>query len=506
MLLRALILLLVTVLGCWPAWNLPELDGTEGRRVQIALEMLRNGDLLVPTLGGEPTWAKPPLHYWLLAGCQQWLGGGVLAMRLPSVLGLWLAALLAGELLRRWFGGRAGWVGALGIVCSPLAVATWPTAEIDPLFACLTAMSLFTLATGVARERGVLVLASGVLAGLAMLQKGPPFFLFAAGAYLAWWRHRRCRGGLLHFVPMLLVALAYFVPLWLWRVDPGEMLSVARGESVARFSPFAWKHLAATPEYWLRAVAVQLPFGLWCFWEWRGARDARINADDLMLRMCSGAAVVAIAVLTLSVDRPTRYLLPNVLLFPFAVAPAVAHFTLHPGPVPAFARRLLTLLVAAGGIALLVLPFLPRVGLGAMALAAVGALGARAVQRPVHVVVFILALPVVAAWTVLWDRSAAWRDSTRGRSQAAAVLQRELTALGVGSDADMRTAGHFDSPLLLGLGRLLPGNESGLRAWTARWVLHECTGAIELPPDYRERLRLHLPFKSFALRERHEGK
>ena len=225
-----------------------------------------------------------------------------------------------------------------------------------------------------------------------------------------------------------------------------------------------------------------------------------------MLRMCSGAAVLAIGVLTLSVDRPTRYLLPNVLLFTFAVAPAVAHFTRHPGAVPVFAQRVLNWLVIAGGAALIALPFVPRAGIGAIALAAALAIGARAVRRPAHVVVFALVLPVVAAWTVLWERAATWRDSPRGRAPAVAAFQRELRTLGIGSDADVRTAGHFDSPLLLGLGRLLPGNESGRREWTSRWVLHECSGAIALPANYRERLRFHLPFKSFAVQERLEGK
>ena len=51
------------------------------------------------------------------------------------------------------------------------------------------------------------LLASGVLGGLAMLQKGPPLFLFGLGAYIVWWRHRRLRHALLHFLPMLAVAL-----------------------------------------------------------------------------------------------------------------------------------------------------------------------------------------------------------------------------------------------------------------------------------------------------------
>jgi 4-amino-4-deoxy-L-arabinose transferase-like glycosyltransferase len=119
---RALVLLVVTLIGCWPIWSLPDWDGTEGRRVQIALEMARAGDWMVPMLGGEPTWAKPPLHYWLLGAMRALLGDGQLALRLPAVLGAFLSALLAGELLRRWFGARAGWIGALGIACSPLVL------------------------------------------------------------------------------------------------------------------------------------------------------------------------------------------------------------------------------------------------------------------------------------------------------------------------------------------------------------------------------------------------
>ena len=151
MLTRALVLLLLTATACLPVWMLPELDGTEGRRVQIAVEMVERGDWLVPTLGHEPTWAKPPLHYWLLATILRWFGDHPMLLRLPSVLGAWFAAWLAGELLRRWFGPVEGWIGALGIVCAPLVVFSWSTAEIDPLFASLVAASLWALATGVAR-------------------------------------------------------------------------------------------------------------------------------------------------------------------------------------------------------------------------------------------------------------------------------------------------------------------------------------------------------------------
>lgn len=500
MLLRALVLLGVALLGCLPGWIRADWDGTEGRRVQIALEMLRSGDWLVPTLGGEPTWAKPPLHYWLLATFAWLFGDGYVALRLPSVLGAFAAAFAAGELLRRWHGAAAGWLAALGMLCAPVVLFSWPTAEIDPLFASLTALSLWFLAIGVARVRVSLVLVSGVCAGLALLQKGPPFLLFAAGAYLVWWRHRRLRGALWHFAPMLVIASAYFVPLWLSRVDPGEMLAIAREESFGRIATFRWRHVWETPTFWLRAIAVPMPFVLWCFWEWRGARDARMNPSDLPLRMCSGSVVLAVAVLTFFPSRPTRYMLPNVLLFTFAVAPAVAHFFAHRGRTPRFALGAVAAVGCLGALALVVLPFVPRAGFAAVGLALVGALLPSWVRTPRQVVVACLAVPLLAAWTVGLERSLRWAQNGRARAPAGQLLRREADALG--ASQDLSTWGHFDSGLLLAMGSLPPGDEFKRRILPTRWLLREDDGEPFVSGEHVERLRLVLSDRTFVLLER----
>lgn len=502
-LLRGLVLLLIILVAGWPTWSLPDWDGTEGRRVQIALEMVDRGDWLVPTLGHERTLAKPPLHYWQLASLLQWFGSDRMWLRLPGVLAAVAAAWLCGELLRRWFGARAGWIGALGIAGSPMVLHSWPTAEIDPLFATATAASLWCVATGVARERKWLVVAAGLLGGIALLQKGPPYFVFAAGAWLVWWRHRGLRWFGHYLLPLVLVALAYYVPLWLLRVAPGEMLAVAHDESVGRVALYEWKHCWEIPAFWLRAAAVQLPLLFWCFWEWRGGRDARMDASDLSLRMCSGAAVLAVALLTVFPGRPTRYLMPNVLLFTFAVAPAVAHFTTLPGALPRFASRLLTATGLLGAVGLLVVPFVPPLGVGALGLAGAAALVPVLVRTPLAVVVACLVLPVIGSWTVGRDRAGAWLDGPRSRLHAGDVLQRELQRLGAPGSDELRTVGHFDSPLLLAAGLLPPGDEGERRPWQGRWMLHEYgVIAVRPPADYLERARLHLPFKSFAIRER----
>lgn len=501
--LRALLLLLLTLAVCWPQWHQAELDGTEGRRVQIAQEMARSGDWLVPTLGGQPTWAKPPLHYWILAAIERWCGTGVLWWRLPSVLAVFASALLAGELLRRWFGAQVGWIGALGVACSPLVLFSWPTAEIDPLFATLTAASLWCLASGVASERRWVLAAAGALGGLALLQKGPPFLLFATGACLVWWRHCRLRGVLWFVLPMVAAVAAYYGPLLLWRVQPAAMLAVAGDESVGRLAYYEWKHVRTLPEFWLRAIAVQLPFALWCLWEWRGARDARMSPTDLLLRMCSGAAVVAVALLSLFPGRATRYLLPNVLLFTFAVTPAVAHFARWPGPVPPLARTLCRIVGVLGALALIGIPFVPGAGVASLGLAAVAAL-APLLTTPARIVAFCLILPVVAAWTVGLERSRDFDEGPRARGHAAQVLREAVERLGV-EPGQLRTIGHFDSALHLATGWLLPGDERAAPPWTGRWVLHECIGEVHPPANYVLRLRLDLPFKSFALRERVGG-
>jgi 4-amino-4-deoxy-L-arabinose transferase-like glycosyltransferase len=475
--------------------------------VQIAIEMANSGDWLVPTLGGQPTWAKPPLHYWFLGAFVRCFGDSFVLLRVPSVLAAFASALLAGELLRRSIGARAGWVGALGIACSPMVMMQWPSAEIDPLFASLTAGSLFCLATGVARERRGLLVAAGLLGGLALLQKGPPYLLFAAGAWLVWWRRRGLRFPAAYFVPLLVVPLAYFVPLWTLRIAPGELFAVANEESVGRIAFWEWAHVKSLPEFWLRAVFVQAPFVFWCFWERRRARDAHMDAGDLSLRMCIGAVVVAVVLLMFFPGRPTRYLLPNVLLFMFAVAPAVAHFAAHGADLPIFARRSVLVVGVTGALALVTLPFVPGVGAAALGLALVLALAPQVVRTPMHLVAFCLVVPFLAIWTVGLERSLGWPESPRSRAAGGQLLRAELRERG--AIDGLETFGHFDSSLLLRAGLLPRGDESQRTLPSSRWLLFEPLDPDKAPPNYKEpptnyveRLRLCLPFKSFSVWER----
>ena len=63
---------LLLVIAIWAAIYLPglgtlEIKGEEGRRILPAVTMLQTGNYLVPHVGSEPYFRKPPLVNWLVA-------------------------------------------------------------------------------------------------------------------------------------------------------------------------------------------------------------------------------------------------------------------------------------------------------------------------------------------------------------------------------------------------------------------------------------------------------
>lgn len=475
--------------------------GTEGRRVQIASEMLQTGGWAVPTLFFEPTFAKPPLHYWILAGFDSWLGGSHLALRLPSMLAVWLIATLAFSLQRRVFSEAAAWIAALGIVCSPLVIHSFPTAEIDPIFACFTAASLWLLAYGAARDDKASLFFAGLLGAGALLTKGAPYLMFAAGAWAVWIRHRRMRGALLYLLPLVVLPLLWVLALQA-SADGSQAADVAGRETMGRLSGYRWKHLFELPGYFARAAWIQAPFVFWCFWEHRGKRDARMGSDDLLLRMCSGAAIVAVAILAVFPGKPTRYLLPNVPLFTFAVAPAVAHYALHAGRIASVGSFSLRAIGALGALLLLALPWLPApIPPRTPAFALVCALVPLWVRTPRALVAMCLWLPVLAGWTVLADWRDRWMDGPRAVEPYGPILASELRRIGAAADA-VEGYGHVHGAMVLGADLLPKGQEEAHRAPDARFVLRESVGPPPLGDAYHERLRLRAGNLVFVVEEK----
>src|ERR1041385_5008505 len=87
------------VFACWAAIYLPglgslEIKGEEGRRILPAVTMIETGNYLVPQVGSEPYFRKPPLVNWLVAASFKLTGvRNEWTARLPSVLCVLLVAL-----------------------------------------------------------------------------------------------------------------------------------------------------------------------------------------------------------------------------------------------------------------------------------------------------------------------------------------------------------------------------------------------------------------------------
>src|SRR5438045_9307919 len=90
---------LLIVLLVWAALYLPALcslaiKGEEGRRILPGMTMLETGNYLVPQVGGETYFRKPPLINWLVAGSFKISGHrNEWTARMPSVISVLLVAV-----------------------------------------------------------------------------------------------------------------------------------------------------------------------------------------------------------------------------------------------------------------------------------------------------------------------------------------------------------------------------------------------------------------------------
>lgn len=504
----ALVLLLVTLFAHAPQLGFDEWRGTEARRVQIAVEMAERGDWMVPRLGGEPTLAKPPVFYWALR-TMLWVSSEKWAMRLPSALAFWALALAGFSLLRRTRNERAAWLGGLGIVLAPSLLGNGPTAEIDPLFAALTGISVFWLAEGAAYGRRRRLVAAGLIGGLAFLTKGPPYFVFVAGVLLIWLRRQRLRGLLWYLLPLSVVVAAYYAPLLLWYVSAEELSRTVAEEGLRRVDGTILGRIATLPDYVGRVLAVLLPIGLWTFHEYRGAvevREVDVKPDEAVLRLCAGAALAALGLMLFVAHRPSRYIMPAAPLWICAVAPAVAAYGMHRVALTPGLAGVLRFASVVGGVGLLALPWVPQpFPWRTPALLLTLGLGPLLVRRREQIAPFLLVVvPLVAAWTFLPDRLQWERERNTWHTPAARALAREAQALGVD---DLGSRGHVPSQVLVEWGRYPAGDEFCRRPPQSEWLLFEDPDQeVEFDASetsgYDARVRVRLNDKTLVLGQR----
>src|SRR6266699_978955 len=107
------------VLLAWALIYLPSLGsiaikGEEGRRILPAIRMLETGNFIVPQVGSNPYYRKPPLVNWVVAASFKISGvRNEWTARLPSVLAVLAVAIAFVTIARPSLGPRGSIVAAL---------------------------------------------------------------------------------------------------------------------------------------------------------------------------------------------------------------------------------------------------------------------------------------------------------------------------------------------------------------------------------------------------------
>jgi 4-amino-4-deoxy-L-arabinose transferase-like glycosyltransferase len=210
---------------CWGLGSYPLLEPDEGRNVEVAREMARSGDYVLPHLDGLPYLDKPATYFAAVAFSLQALGDSEGAARLPSLLFTLGTIALVWRLGRRMGPPGTGEIAGLALATMPLALAFSRTVIFDSLLAFLETLILAAAWRGFTqeRERRTWFALAWAAMGLGVITKGPvalvvPLLIVTAFAFGAGVRLRpffAARAWPWFFV----TALPWFVAVSLRRPD-----------------------------------------------------------------------------------------------------------------------------------------------------------------------------------------------------------------------------------------------------------------------------------------------
>jgi 4-amino-4-deoxy-L-arabinose transferase-like glycosyltransferase len=344
-------------------WNLTDLglfNTQEAIRVNVAREMQRAGEWLVPVRRGEVYIAKPPMVYWCQIGLAKVRGVevGEFELRLNAAIWGWLG-VMATYFAARGMLGKDGDSGSTTLLGSKvvarehgaLAPALWSAAilaagvlysqsarvgEIDVMLvapvvaaiACMHASWRHVLATGKAHWGWVLL--ATLAACVAAAVKGPaglmvialggsvPTLAYALVSRAApilggrrasrgWWAFKQLEST--H--PVLVIGLPLAL-LWLWlrearlRVGDTKFAALVGFEASDNLNWFDWGGMVRYAEAAGVSLGVFLPLaviGLW--WLWRSRRE--VSPGRIAVACWFVLGLAAFAVTTKGVGR---YLTP----------------------------------------------------------------------------------------------------------------------------------------------------------------------------------------------------
>jgi 4-amino-4-deoxy-L-arabinose transferase-like glycosyltransferase len=266
--LRALaIVLLVWSVVYLPALGSLAVKGEEGRRILPAIEMLKTGDYVVPQVGSNPYFRKPPLVNWLVAISFKFFGArNEWTARLPSALAVLAVAFAFVTVARRSLGPTGSMTAALIWLTNIGMIEKGRLIEIEGLYVSLCGLAIiFWLSFWTQKKSAWLIwVPASIFLGLGMLAKGPTLLVFFYAIVLAvLWKARNWR-LLLH--PAHFVALAIMLGIFAaWAVPFVRTMTIPK--TMHNWSIQFTERLKGTEFQFLNWV-LNIPRGLVYFLPW----------------------------------------------------------------------------------------------------------------------------------------------------------------------------------------------------------------------------------------------
>jgi 4-amino-4-deoxy-L-arabinose transferase-like glycosyltransferase len=183
-----LVVLLVWAVIFLPALGSIAIKGEEGRRILPAIGMLKSGNYIVPEVGGNPYFRKPPLVNWLVAASFRIFGvRNEWTARFPSAVAVLVMAIAFVTVARASLGPRGSIVAALIWMTNIGMIEKGRLIEIEALYISLCGLAIiFWLSFLVQRKSPWLVwVPAFVFLGLGLLAKGPTHLIFFYAIVLA---------------------------------------------------------------------------------------------------------------------------------------------------------------------------------------------------------------------------------------------------------------------------------------------------------------------------------
>ena len=312
-----------TVVLVWAVIYLPALGsiaikGEEGRRILPAVRMLETGNYIVPQVGSNPYYRKPPLVNWLVAASFKLFGvRNEWTARLPSALSVLAVAIAFVTAARASLGPRGSIIAAMIWLTNIGIIEKGRLIEIEALYVSLCGLAIiFWLSFFLQKKSPWLIwLPASVFLGLGLLAKGPTHLVFFYGiviAVLAYWKDWRILLHPAHFVGLIVmvgIAAAWAIP-FVHSTTSQVAIDKWSGQYTGRLKGIDFKFFS-----WIQNVPRGLIYFLpWCLL-FPFARFSKLQeqGEQRLARALSWGTAVAFLAVNLVPGAVARYSMPAIV-------------------------------------------------------------------------------------------------------------------------------------------------------------------------------------------------